>query len=65
MKFKEWRYGLYLFDTSKKSNTNNIPVTNDSVAHYRLLIIVANNQHNDIQLYIYFYVNHIALLHTK
>ena len=37
----------------KKSNTDNIPVTNEFVAHYSLLITVANNQHNDIQLYIF------------
>ena len=45
MKFKECRDGLYLFYTTKKTDTNSIPITNYSVSHHRLLNTVANNKH--------------------
>ena len=45
MKFKECRDGLYLFYTTKKTDTNSIPITNYYVSHHRLLNTVANNKH--------------------
>ena len=44
MKFKECRDGLYLFDSAKTSETNNIPVNNYSKSHCTLLNKVANNK---------------------
>ena len=45
MKFKECRDGLYLFYTTKKTDTNSIPITNYYVSHHRLLNTVENNKH--------------------
>ena len=44
MKFKECRDCLYFFGNWKTANTNNVTVTNYSVAHYRFLNTVENNE---------------------